>query len=301
LKRLPAISADSTGEIRADDILEEVDVRAAEASTSTNPPSSTRRSAPQTPTSIRPVAIEVPLPAYRAEPPSIDVTWDADATAPARARMASMTVRRGALVPVASHGTRLRTGVLVAGLSFGIALVGAALVQRGVTADAASPPIVVAAAPRSGRTLREVQPPPEAPETTPVTAPIPAPPPVVPASAAASAVVPAPAAASVIVPAPAAASAVVPASAAASAVVPAPAAARGAGRGDVPVVDVTSLPRPTTGKVIGAPSHRLFVDGHVEAASTALVPCGAHVVKVGSAGKPHSLDVPCGGEVIAPH
>jgi hypothetical protein len=65
----------------------------------------------------------------------------------------------------------------------------------------------------------------------------------------------------------------------------------------VPTVDVDALPRPSTGTVIGAPDHRLFIDGHVAPAWKALVKCGGHVVRVGSAGKPQAIDVPCGGEI----
>ena len=66
---------------------------------------------------------------------------------------------------------------------------------------------------------------------------------------------------------------------------------------DVPVVDVTALPRSPIGTVVGAAGHRLFIDGHVARGASAEVKCGLHVVKVGSAGVSKMIDVPCGGEI----
>jgi hypothetical protein len=53
-------------------------------------------------------------------------------------------------------------------------------------------------------------------------------------------------------------------------------------------------------KTAEAPSgRRIFVDGKVAAQTpeTLHLKCGTHVVKVGSAGKEQSIDVPCGGEI----
>jgi hypothetical protein len=75
---------------------------------------------------------------------------------------------------------------------------------------------------------------------------------------------------------------------------PLPASAANA---NVPMVSVDSLPRPSTGTVIGSPGHRLFIDGNVARGFSAVVRCGAHVVQVGSAGKARSVDVPCGADV----
>jgi hypothetical protein len=49
-----------------------------------------------------------------------------------------------------------------------------------------------------------------------------------------------------------------------------------------------------------AGGHRVFVDGHYAGDSPGplKVHCGPHVVKVGSGGRPHSVDVPCGGDVV---
>jgi hypothetical protein len=46
-----------------------------------------------------------------------------------------------------------------------------------------------------------------------------------------------------------------------------------------------------------ATGHRVYFDGRVigEGAKTYRVPCGAHVVKIGSAGVPRPILVPCGG------
>jgi hypothetical protein len=69
----------------------------------------------------------------------------------------------------------------------------------------------------------------------------------------------------------------------------------------VPVVAVSSLPRASVGTVIGAEGHRLWVDGHLADDFTAVVACGRHVVKVGSAGTPKDVDVPCGeGVTVLP-
>ncbi len=78
-----------------------------------------------------------------------------------------------------------------------------------------------------------------------------------------------------------------------------PAAAPPAATNEIPVVDVTKLPRPQTGTVIGAPGHRLWIDGTLAASSQASVACGAHLVQVGSAGTPRTIDVPCGDAVVA--
>jgi hypothetical protein len=48
-----------------------------------------------------------------------------------------------------------------------------------------------------------------------------------------------------------------------------------------------------------ASGHRLFVDGRVVggAGQPVRTRCGVHVVKVGSAGRPQVVDIPCGGWV----
>jgi hypothetical protein len=50
-----------------------------------------------------------------------------------------------------------------------------------------------------------------------------------------------------------------------------------------------------------ADSHRVFVDGRVLGVSgdRIRVPCGPHVVQIGSRGHPQSLVVPCGGQQVA--
>ncbi len=65
----------------------------------------------------------------------------------------------------------------------------------------------------------------------------------------------------------------------------------------VPVVDVAALPRAQDGTVTGAPGHRLWIDGALAASWQASVACGRHVVQVGSAGVPRTVDVPCGGAI----
>jgi hypothetical protein len=80
--------------------------------------------------------------------------------------------------------------------------------------------------------------------------------------------------------------------------VPAPAALPApASTGDVPLVDVASLPRPPIGTVIGAPRHRLWIDGHLSPSWKRTVKCGVHTVQVGSQGEEREVNVPCGGEI----
>jgi hypothetical protein len=66
----------------------------------------------------------------------------------------------------------------------------------------------------------------------------------------------------------------------------------------VPVVDVANLPRPRDGVVTGSPGHRLWIDGVLEPSWKVTLPCGSHVVQVGSAGAPRTVEVPCGSTVM---
>jgi serine/threonine protein kinase len=52
-----------------------------------------------------------------------------------------------------------------------------------------------------------------------------------------------------------------------------------------------------------AAGHRIFVDGRVvgDGAQPALVPCGSHSVRIGSAGAPQQVDVPCGQAITLGH
>ena len=60
-------------------------------------------------------------------------------------------------------------------------------------------------------------------------------------------------------------------------------------------VDVQNLPAvPTTGTIARADAARVVIDGTKLSASSAVVPCGSHVLRIGNA-KPRSVDVPCGG------
>ena len=60
---------------------------------------------------------------------------------------------------------------------------------------------------------------------------------------------------------------------------------------------------PTTGRVLtpaSARSHRVWIDGELAARASGValsVACGAHVVRIGSAGASQSIQVPCGGDV----
>jgi serine/threonine-protein kinase len=48
-----------------------------------------------------------------------------------------------------------------------------------------------------------------------------------------------------------------------------------------------------------SPGRRIFVDDKVvgQTPQSALVKCGSHRVRVGSAGKPQTIDIPCGAEI----
>jgi hypothetical protein len=78
---------------------------------------------------------------------------------------------------------------------------------------------------------------------------------------------------------------------------PAPTAAPSA-PASVPVVEVAALPRPHDGEVVGSPGHRLWVDGSLVTGWRATVPCGSHMVQVGSAGASRSVDVRCGESIM---
>jgi serine/threonine-protein kinase len=49
------------------------------------------------------------------------------------------------------------------------------------------------------------------------------------------------------------------------------------------------------------PGHRIFVDGRTvgQTPQSVLVKCGKATVKIGSAGQPQALDIPCGGKLTA--
>jgi serine/threonine-protein kinase len=49
----------------------------------------------------------------------------------------------------------------------------------------------------------------------------------------------------------------------------------------------------------GTSNRRIFVDERVvgQTPESVTVKCGTRTVKVGSAGKPQTVDVPCGGEI----
>jgi eukaryotic-like serine/threonine-protein kinase len=75
---------------------------------------------------------------------------------------------------------------------------------------------------------------------------------------------------------------------------------------DVPASAASAAPRPPASdsgslKTTDATPHRrIFVDERVvgQTPETVTVKCGTHTVRLGSAGKPQSIDVPCGGEVV---
>jgi hypothetical protein len=245
----------ATQEVQVRDILEVVDAlpRQAARPRQEAPRHEARRDVvtSSVPATLRPVALEVPLPAYQVEA-SVDIDWEVT------------PLRR-----------RRHAGVVAGVLAVAVAIVAAGLVRRGVSADVAS--FVHRGASEETRETRV-----PVVAAAPVIAPAAAPPP--PALSAAP---------------PRAESSAPPPSPATPAIVPAvasPSSGAGAG-GGVPVVDIASLPRPQTGTILGAPNHRLFVDGHLARSPSVVVHCGSHAVRVGSAGKTRMIDVPCGSEV----
>jgi hypothetical protein len=69
-----------------------------------------------------------------------------------------------------------------------------------------------------------------------------------------------------------------------------------------PAAPPSAAPSATTGRLLTAPSeagHRIFVDGRLAGSGGAplAVRCGAHDVRVGSAGRLRRVEVPCDGAV----
>jgi serine/threonine-protein kinase len=53
-------------------------------------------------------------------------------------------------------------------------------------------------------------------------------------------------------------------------------------------------------KTVGAkPNRRIFIDDKTvgQTPESITIKCGEHSIRLGSAGKPQTIDVPCGGEV----
>jgi serine/threonine-protein kinase len=100
---------------------------------------------------------------------------------------------------------------------------------------------------------------------------------------------------------------VTPSAPAASPPTPAPTPAPAPAPAPAPTSAVAPLspsPSSTTGTVTVSSAragHRIYVDKHVvgESPGTFTVRCGWHVIKVGSQGTAHNLEVPCGGDVEA--
>jgi hypothetical protein len=74
-----------------------------------------------------------------------------------------------------------------------------------------------------------------------------------------------------------------------------PSAAASASAAPSPAADEGSIRTPPE-----AAGHRVFVDGRYAGDSPGpiTVRCGQHLVKVGSGGSAHAVDVPCGGDVL---
>lgn len=69
---------------------------------------------------------------------------------------------------------------------------------------------------------------------------------------------------------------------------------------DEPTAPEATTPPPvakTTGVIVGAPDHRLYVDGRLVTGTHLEVSCGQHTAKSGSRGTLRTIDVPCGGDV----
>ncbi len=63
----------------------------------------------------------------------------------------------------------------------------------------------------------------------------------------------------------------------------------------------SDAPRGSIALPASADGHRIYVDGKVVAAAPAavFVPCGHHVLRIGSQGRDQEIDVPCGGRITA--
>jgi serine/threonine-protein kinase len=99
---------------------------------------------------------------------------------------------------------------------------------------------------------------------------------------------------------PPAPTAVAPAPSSAPSVTPAPATEPSSGGASGPAIPADR------GELVFPPyaaGHRIFVDGRVvgDGAQPALVPCGSHSVRIGSAGTPQQVDVPCGQAITIGH
>jgi|CZKU01.1.fsa_nt_gi hypothetical protein len=70
----------------------------------------------------------------------------------------------------------------------------------------------------------------------------------------------------------------------------APVAAPAAPPVDIPQTGTLRLQRPAT-------AGKVWLDGQKITTAWATVACGSHQVKLGAHGKPHAVDVPCGGEL----
>ncbi len=68
-----------------------------------------------------------------------------------------------------------------------------------------------------------------------------------------------------------------------------------------PTPSASALPPSTVGTIRAADSggHRVWIDGKLvgDSPQNYEVPCGHHVVRIGSSGQPQMVEVPCGGEV----
>jgi hypothetical protein len=71
---------------------------------------------------------------------------------------------------------------------------------------------------------------------------------------------------------------------------PVAAAAPAAPPVDIPQTGTLRLQRPAT-------AGKVWLDGQKITTASATVACGSHQVKLGAHGKPHAIDVPCGGEL----
>ena len=99
------------------------------------------------------------------------------------------------------------------------------------------------------------------------------------------------------------AAAVVATATSAAAALPAPAPSPVAPRAklapnqDVPLVDVSSLPRAPLGTIVTTSRGALIVDGAYVAGRSVVVKCGKHTARVGWRGRTKTVEVPCSGEV----
>jgi serine/threonine protein kinase len=205
----------------------------------------------------------------------------------------TLSTKPGRLMTMWPAELRNRSGLVLATALIGAAAaVGAAILFKGgETRKAAKPNVTIATATANANARAPVNAPPNAPSNAPASAPANAPK----VSASVNAVASASPVPNANAPKTIAPIAPAPASSAASASAKAPLAVNPASRAPPSAATTGDIVTPAI-----AHQHRVFLDDQFAAAhsgETLHVPCGKHVIRIGSRGAKQSIDVPCGGLV----